>query len=75
MTQLLTGEISIGDTLIYSTFGGARRVVRVVGFGEKNGEPVFDGVLLRRAVGFEMGEGASVWGYFSQIETIDRKEG
>ncbi len=73
MTQLSTGEISIGDTLIYSTFGGARRVVRVVGFGEKNGQPLFDGVLLRRAVGLEVGE--CVWGYFSQIETIDRKEG
>ncbi len=70
MAQLLTRDISIGDTLIYSTFGGARRKVRVVEFGEKNGQPLFDGVLLERAPGLEVGE--SVWGYLSQVES---KEG
>ena len=76
MENLEIGEnISIGDTLIYSAFGAARRMVRVVGFGEKNGQPLFDGVLLRSAAGFGMGEGACVWGYFSQIESIDHKEG
>ena len=65
--------VAIGDTVIYCAFGGARRLVRVVGFGEKNGQPLFDGVLLEPAVGLEVGE--CVWGYFSQIQSVDHKEG
>ncbi len=63
-------NLSIGDTVIYSTFGGTRRTVRVTGFGEKNGEQVFDGELLERTVGLEAGD--SVWGYFSQVERVEK---
>ncbi len=65
--------LAIGDTVIYSTFGGSRRKVRVVGFGEKNGERLFDGELLERAVGLDVGD--SVWGYFSQVEQVVEKAG
>ena len=42
--------------------------MRVTGFGEKNGDRVFDGVLVDRAPGLKVGD--EVWGYFSQVEKV-----
>jgi hypothetical protein len=57
-------DYNIGDTIVYSPFGGGERTVLVKNkeADVKNGEPGFDGVLTDPNV-----EYPGVWGYDFQI--------
>ena len=60
-TMFKTAEdVQIGDVIIYATYGGEHRTVKVTFVSQdiKNGRAGFDGVTL---------EGLPVWGYCSQI--------
>lgn len=60
-------DYNVGDTIVYSTFGGDLRVVLVEGKDEdiKNGCPGFDGTVIE---GPDIGMG--VWGYDNQIVEV-----
>ena len=57
-------DYSVGDTIVYYTFGGLYRTVVVTYRDEdiKNGHPGFDGVMVDT--------GEDVWGYDDQIVEV-----
>lgn len=60
-------DLSLGDVIEYSTFGGDKRVVKIEYLDEdiKNGRAGFDG----RTIDMDY----PVWGYCEQITRIVRK--
>lgn len=60
-------DYEVGDTIVYSPFGGGERVVLVdeKEADIKNGRPGFGGTIV--------GEGMGVWGYDSQIVRVEAR--
>jgi hypothetical protein len=58
----------VDDIVTYTTTGGRHRTVRVFGLAHEGDDMVFDGVVID-----DTGEkGTTVWGWFSQIVSIER---
>ena len=60
-------DYNVGDTIIYSPFGGGDRevIVKAKHDDVKNGEPGFDGVLVNPGNHYP-----NVWGYDFQISDV-----
>lgn len=67
-------EYNIGDTVVYRTFGGDKRTVRVTFKSDdiKNGRPGFDGVVVSSTAGLP---DTRVWGYDDQITEVKKVVG